>query len=117
MNSIEINQKRIKPAVVESIEAGSIGEELGFEVGDQLISINGVKPRDLIDYKFLIAEESLQLEILDTKGKTHKIDIEKDQDDELGLAFTEALFYGLKKCNNRCPFCFIDQQPSGKRTS
>jgi len=117
MDTIKINQRTIKPAVVESIEAGSIGEEIGFEVGDQLISINGVKPRDLIDYKFLIAEEKLQLNILDEKGKTHKIEIEKDQDDELGLAFTEALFDGLKQCNNQCPFCFIDQQPSGKRKS
>jgi len=115
MGKIKIN--KIKPAVIESIEAGSIGEEIGFEVGDQLISINGVKPRDLIDYKFLIAEENLQLKILDDKGKTHEIEIEKDHDDELGLAFTEALFDGLKQCNNQCPFCFIDQQPSGKRKS
>ena len=117
MGKIKINQHHIKPAVVSSIEAGSIGEEIGFEVGDQLISINGVKPRDLIDYKFLIAEENLELKILDEKGETHKIDIEKDNDDELGLAFTEALFDGLKQCNNQCPFCFIDQQPSGKRKS
>ncbi len=117
MGSIKITQNKINPAVVSSIEAGSIGEEIGFEVGDQLISINGVKPRDLIDYKFLIAEENLLLKILDEKGKTHKIEIEKDQDDELGLAFTEALFDGLKQCNNHCPFCFIDQQPSGKRKS
>ena len=117
MDTVKMNENKIKPAVVESIEVGSIGEELGFEVGDQLISINGVKPRDLIDYKLLIAEESLELKILDEKGKTHKIEIEKDQDDELGLAFTEALFDGLKQCNNQCPFCFIDQQPSGKRKS
>jgi len=117
MGTIELNQDKIKPAVVASIEAGSIGEEIGFEVGDQLISINGVKPRDLIDYKFLIAEETLKLKILDEEGKTHKIEIEKDQDAELGLAFTEALFDGLKQCNNQCPFCFIDQQPSGKRKS
>ncbi|WP_269609380.1 TIGR03279 family radical SAM protein [Prochlorococcus marinus] len=117
MNTLKIAKKNIKPAVVASIEKGSIGEELGFEVGDQLISINGVKPRDLIDYKFLIAEENVQLTILDEKGKTHTIDIEKDYDDELGLAFTEALFDGLKQCNNQCPFCFIDQQPSGKRKS
>jgi len=117
MGRIEKNQNKIKPAVVESIEAGSIGEEIGFEVGDQLISINGIKPRDLIDYKFLIADENLQLKILDEKGQTHKIEIEKDHDDELGLAFTEALFDGLKQCNNQCPFCFIDQQPSGKRKS
>jgi len=117
MGTIKLNQNKIKPAVVASIEAGSIGEEIGFEVGDQLISINGVKPRDLIDYKFLIAEENLQLKVLDEEGQIHKIEIEKDHDDELGLAFTEALFDGLKQCNNQCPFCFIDQQPSGKRKS
>ena len=117
MSTLKITQNKIKPAVVASIEQGSIGEELGFEVGDRLISINGVKPRDLIDYKFLIAEEDIQLLILDEKGKKHTIDIEKDYDDELGLAFTEALFDGLKQCNNQCPFCFIDQQPPGKRKS
>ena len=117
MSTVEINTNKIKPAVVASIEEGSIGEELGFEVGDQLISINGVQPRDLIDYKFLIAEENIELIILDEKGETHTIEIEKDYDDELGLAFTEALFDGLKQCNNQCPFCFIDQQPSGKRKS
>ncbi len=97
MSTVKINKNKIKPAVVEFIEAGSIGEEIGFEVGDKLISINGVQPRDLIDYKFLIAEESLQLKILDKKGKIHKIEIEKDHDDELGIAFTEALFDGLKQ--------------------
>ena len=117
MSTLKITQNKIKPAVVASIEEGSIGEELGFEVGDKLISINGVKPRDLIDYKFLMAEENIQLIILDEKDKQHTIDIEKDYDDELGLAFTEALFDGLKQCNNQCPFCFIDQQPPGKRKS
>ncbi|WP_413389612.1 TIGR03279 family radical SAM protein [Prochlorococcus marinus] len=117
MSTVKISKDKVKPAVVASIEEGSIGEELGFEIGDQLISINGVKPRDLIDYKFLIAEENIQLKVLDEKGKTHKINIEKEYDDELGIAFTEALFDGLKQCNNKCPFCFIDQQPSGKRKS
>ena len=39
------------PAVVDSVEPGSIGEDLGFEPGDQLLSINGIRPRDLIDYR------------------------------------------------------------------
>jgi len=117
MSTVKINKNKIKPAVVASVEQGSIGEELGFEIGDQLISINGVKPRDLIDYKFLIAEENIQLKVLDEKGKIHRINIEKEYDEELGIAFTEALFDGLKQCNNKCPFCFIDQQPLGKRKS
>ena len=107
----------INPAVIESVEHGSIGEELGLEAGDKLVSINGVKPRDIIDYKFLIVEEELIVEIQDLGGKTHLIDFEKEPDEGLGIVFTEALFDGLLQCNNQCPFCFIDQQPSGHRQS
>ena len=106
-----------EPAVVASVETGSIGEELGFEPGDQLLSINGVRPRDLIDYRYLIVEEELTLEVRDSAGELHCVELEKDADDGLGLAFTEALFDGLRQCTNRCPFCFIDQQPPGHRDS
>ena len=100
-----------------SVESGSIGEELGFEPGDQLLSINGVRPRDLIDYRYLIVEEELTLEVRDSAGELHCVELEKDADDGLGLGFTEALFDGLRQCTNRCPFCFIDQQPPGHRDS
>jgi NifB/MoaA-like Fe-S oxidoreductase len=104
------------PAVVASVEPGSIGEDLGFEPGDQLLSINGVRPRDLIDYRYLIVEEELHLEIRDAAGALHQVDLEKDEDEGLGLAFTEALFDGLRQCSNACAFCFIDQQPPGHRS-
>ena len=107
----------VRPAVITRVLPDSIGEEIGFEAGDAIVSINGTKPRDLIDYQFLCAEEFLDLEVLDTKGKTHQVAIEKDYDDDLGLEFTTALFDGLLQCNNHCPFCFIDQQPPGKRES
>ncbi|MEC9029559.1 MAG: DUF512 domain-containing protein, partial [Cyanobacteriota bacterium] len=106
-----------RPAVVASVEQGSIGEQLGFEPGDQLLSVNGVRPRDLIDYRYLIVEEELHLEVRDATGAFHQVDLEKDSDDGLGLAFTEALFDGLRQCNNHCPFCFIDQPPFGRRNS
>ena len=106
-----------QPAVVATVEPGSIGEELGFEPGDQLLSINGVRPRDLIDFRYLCVEEELSLEVRDTNGELHRVELEKDADDGLGLGFTEALFDGLRQCNNNCPFCFIDQQPPGHRDS
>jgi putative radical SAM enzyme (TIGR03279 family) len=106
-----------QPAVVAAVEAGSIGEELGFQPGDRLLSINGVRPRDLIDLQMLCSAEDLVLEVEDPDGSRHVLELEKDADDGLGLAFTEALFDGLRQCNNRCPFCFIDQQPPGRRGS
>ncbi|MEM9219334.1 MAG: TIGR03279 family radical SAM protein [Cyanobacteria bacterium P01_F01_bin.150] len=110
-----MSESTSQPALVTQVIDNSIAAELGFEPGDRLVSINGVVPRDLIDYQFLCADEYLELEVLDSTGQSHHVELEKDYDDDLGLEFETALFDGLIQCNNRCPFCFIDQQPPGKR--
>ena len=97
-----------KPAVVDTVEPGSIGEELGFQPGDKLLSINGVRPRDLIDLQWLVGVEELRLEVEDPDGTLHEVELEKEADEGLGLGFSEALFDGLRQCNNHCAFCFID---------
>ncbi|MBW4468748.1 MAG: TIGR03279 family radical SAM protein [Pegethrix bostrychoides GSE-TBD4-15B] len=107
----------IRPALITQVSPDSIAAEIGFEPGDRLVAINGEPPRDLIDYQFLCADEFLELEVLDAQGKSHSVEIEKDYDEDLGLEFESALFDGLIQCTNRCPFCFIDQQPPGKRQS
>ncbi|HEY9647439.1 MAG TPA: TIGR03279 family radical SAM protein [Chroococcidiopsis sp.] len=110
-----MSESTVRPALITAVSPDSIAAEIGFEAGDRLVSINGQAPRDLIDYRFLCADEVLELEVLDATGKTHQVEIEKDYDDDLGLEFESALFDGLIQCNNHCPFCFIDQQPPGKR--
>lgn len=110
-----MSEASVRPALITAVLPQSIAAEVGFEAGDQLVSINGQRPRDLIDYRFLCADEVLELEVLDAAGKTHCVEIEKDYNDDLGLEFDTALFDGLMQCNNRCPFCFIDQQPAGMR--
>ena len=106
-----------QPALVTSVEPDSIGDELGVQPGDRLLSINGVRPRDLIDFQVLSGDELLTLEVQDPDGTVHVVELEKDADEGLGLGFSEALFDGLRQCNNHCPFCFIDQQPPGHRRS
>ncbi|HEY9640633.1 MAG TPA: TIGR03279 family radical SAM protein, partial [Coleofasciculaceae cyanobacterium] len=105
----------IRPALITRVLPESIASEIGFEAGDRLVRINGQAPRDLIDYQFLCADEVLELEVLDASGQSHQVEIEKDYDEDLGLEFESALFDNLIQCNNRCPFCFIDQQPPGMR--
>ncbi|OUL32978.1 Fe-S oxidoreductase [Nostoc sp. T09] len=107
----------IRPARISKVLPDSIAAEIGFEAGDAIVAINGTSPRDLIDYQYLCADEVLELEVLDAVGKTHHLEIEKDYDEDLGLEFETALFDALIQCNNHCPFCFIDQQPPGKRSS
>ncbi|HRD41907.1 MAG TPA: TIGR03279 family radical SAM protein [Prochlorococcaceae cyanobacterium AMR_MDS_5431] len=109
------NRLILQPAVVDSVYPESIGQELGLQSGDRLLSINGKCARDLIDVRILTGNENLTLVIESTDNCLHLIEVEKDPDEGLGIGFTEALFDGLKQCNNKCPFCFIDQQPSGYR--
>ena len=40
-------------AKISSIQKGSIAEELEIQAGSELLSINGVKLRDYIDYQYL----------------------------------------------------------------
>lgn len=112
-----MSEAAIRPAQITAVLPDSIAAEIGFEAGDRLVAINGQRPRDLIDYRFLCADEVLELDVLDAKGNSHHIEIEKDYGEDLGLEFETALFDALIQCNNRCPFCFIDQQPPGKRQS
>jgi putative radical SAM enzyme (TIGR03279 family) len=107
----------VQPAKISRVLPDSIAEEIGLEAGDAIVSINQAQPRDLIDYHFLCSDEYLELEVVDGEGELHQIVIEKDFDDGLGLEFETALFDSLIQCNNHCPFCFIDQQPPGKRQS
>jgi putative radical SAM enzyme (TIGR03279 family) len=112
-----MSERSIQPATIINVIPNSIAAEIGFTKGDRLVAIDGQKPRDLIDYQYLCAGEWLELEVLDGQGLTHIVEIEKEYDEDIGLEFENALFDGLIQCNNKCPFCFIDQQPPGKRAS
>ncbi len=103
------------PAIVSSVEKGSIAEELEIEAGDILLSIDGVELSDLIDYRFYINSEELTLEIQKKNGEIEEIELEKDYDDDLGIIFESAVFDKIHPCLNKCIFCFVDQQPKGLR--
>lgn len=103
------------PAIVSSVETGSIAEELEIEAGDELLSIDGQKMLDMIDYGFYCKSELLTLEIKKANGEIEEIELEKDYDENLGIVFESAVFDKIKPCLNRCIFCFVDQQPKGLR--
>lgn len=105
-------------SIITSISPGSIAEEVGIEKNDALISINGKKVNDIIDYKFLSDDEELVIEIEKAdSGEIWEIEIEKDYGEELGIEFGGGLIDKAKRCSNKCIFCFIDQLPKGMRES
>lgn len=102
-------------AVIERVEAGSIAAEAGLAPGDEIIAINGVPLSDLIDYRYLCADERLEIEVRKADGEEWLVEIDKDYDEELGISFTSETFDGLRRCQNHCVFCFLDQMPVGMR--
>jgi putative radical SAM enzyme (TIGR03279 family) len=101
--------------VIKEIIPGSIAEEVQIEVGDILLKINDTEIIDIIDYRFLSADEELLLEIQKKNGEVWEIEIEKDYGEELGIEFDGGLLDKAKSCSNKCIFCFIDQLPKGMR--
>jgi len=105
-------KKRIR---ICSVQAGSPAMDAGIEAGDVLLSINGEKPQDIFDYRFLTTESTLLIEIEKKNGEIWEIELEKDEYEDLGLEFEDPLISGAKRCNNKCIFCFIDQLPKNMR--
>jgi putative radical SAM enzyme (TIGR03279 family) len=101
---------------VSQVEKGSLADRLGIQPEDRLVSVNGHVLRDIIDYHFYAAEERLEIEI-ERAGDQLALVVDRDYGEELGLEFTEDVFDGIRRCSNRCEFCFVDQMPPGLRPS
>lgn len=107
-----------KKHLIISVAKDSIAEEMGIEPGDTLLSVNGQEIEDVFDYRFLIRDEEITVVI--KKGDKYKneeweLEIEKDEDEDLGIDFESGLMDEYRSCRNKCIFCFIDQMPKGMR--
>lgn len=103
-------RRRTEGATLTEIEAGSIAEELGLQAGDRVLEINDKPVRDAIQLKMADASEKITLTVLQN-GQQQFFDIEKDTFEPLGLGVDSELFDGVTRCQNKCPFCFVDQLP------
>ncbi|WP_432400746.1 DUF512 domain-containing protein [Wukongibacter sp. M2B1] len=111
-----MNEKNHKN-VISKIESDSIAEELGIEIGDILLSINGKEIIDILDYLFLISDDYLEVEIEKEDGEIWVLEIDKEYDEDLGIEFNNPILDKARYCKNKCIFCFIDQLPKKMRKS
>ncbi len=101
-------------AVIKSVLKNSIADEIGLEKGDCILKINDTKIQDVLDYRFLTADDFYVLDVLKKDGNPEIIEIESGYED-LGVEFENSLMDSAKSCQNKCVFCFIDQLPKGMR--
>ena len=80
-----------------------------------MISVNDETIEDIFDYRFLIQDTYLEVLIQKADGEEWVLEIDKDDNEDLGMEFENGLMDEYKSCRNKCIFCFIDQMPKGMR--
>ena len=100
---------------IATVAPGSIAEELELAPGDVILAINDQEIEDIFDYHYLVEDEYLVMLVEKPNGEQWELEIEKDEDEDLGITFENGLMDDYKSCSNKCIFCFIDQMPPGMR--
>jgi putative radical SAM enzyme (TIGR03279 family) len=97
---------------VSAVQAESIAEEMGLAAGTELISVNGRELEDFLDWEFLTAEEQFLLHVRQPDVTEVEFDIERPLGEPLGVSLEPVR---IRRCANRCDFCFVDGLPDGLR--
>ena len=100
--------------LVQAVEEGSIAQEVGIEPGDRLLGINDRPIDDVLDYRYVanLFEREMLLKVTKPSGELWEIDIEKDEEEDLGI---ELEGIQTRICKNNCIFCFVHQLPRGRQ--
>ncbi|MGH9122977.1 MAG: DUF512 domain-containing protein, partial [Acidimicrobiales bacterium] len=103
------------PRVV-SVLPGSPGALAGVAPGDEIATVDGRVPRDIIEYQLMADSEEVTLE-LRRGGLEQPVTLRRQGGESLGVEVDAALFDQVRTCDNHCAFCFIHQLPKGLRRS
>ena len=103
------------PRVV-TVAPASPAEHAGLVAGDEIASVNGEIPRDLLEWRSLVDEAHLSLDVR-RGGLESRLVVDKRPGEPLGVDVHSALFDRVRTCDNHCEFCFIYQLPPGLRRS
>src|SRR6267154_6577900 len=97
---------------VSRVEQKSIAEELGIQPGTELLMVNGRPLADFLDWEFLTADEELVIEARQPDGEEVIYELERLDGEPLGISLQPP---SVRRCANRCEFCFIEGLPPGLR--
>ncbi len=95
---------------VREVVPESPADRAGLQPGDLIRTINGHTIRDLVDYRFYVAEEELTVGF-ERRLNQHEVYIAKTYDENLGVLFGEEPAPFIRQCANKCVFCFIKGLP------
>jgi putative radical SAM enzyme (TIGR03279 family) len=97
---------------VSRVEPGSIADQLGIVPGTQLRAVNGRELADFIDWEFLSADEELVIDATQPDGRVVVFALQRPEAEPFGIELEPPT---VRRCANRCEFCFIEGLPKGLR--
>lgn len=109
--------KKKNKHIIKNVKENSIAQEMELCPGDEILTVNGEEIEDIFDYQFLTEDSSLEIVVRKADGEEWELEIEKDEDEDLGIEFENGLMDDYRSCHNKCIFCFIDQMPPGMRST
>lgn len=111
-------RERTLGAWVAAVDEGSPAWEAGIEPGMRVETVNGVAPRDLIDWRWEADGAYCELEVFDPRdGTTSSCELFREPGQDWGIDFTDVLFDGIRTCVNACQFCFMAMLPREARAT
>ena len=99
---------------VKRVVEGSIAQEIGMATGTELVSVNGREIADFLDWEYLSADDELVIEARQPDGEPVIYEIERPEGEPMGIELEPPT---IRRCANRCEFCFIEGLPKGLRKS
>ena len=96
---------------VARILPDSIAEELGIVPGTELRTVNGRQLDDFLDWEFLTADDELVIEARLPDGEEVVFEIERPEGEAMGLELEPPT---VRRCANRCEFCFVEGLPKAR---
>ena len=111
-------RKKLPPrAEIAFVAPESPADDAGFEPGCFITTVDGEPVRDLIDWRWLSAEDEITVGYIDLDGEAGEVDLFRDEGEDWGFEFDGVVFDGVKQCRNACIFCFMRQLPDDMRAS
>lgn len=105
-------------AWVAAVDEGSPAWEAGIEPGMRIVSVGGVEPRDIIDWRWEADGGTCDLVVFDPRdGTSTPCELWREPGQDWGIEFTDVLFDGIRTCVNACQFCFMAMLPPEARST
>jgi len=101
---------------ISAVEPSSAASRAGLLPGDRIVSVNGVSPRDILEWHRLVESDVVDLQVARGRESLDLV-VERLPGEPFGASVSSAVFDRIHTCDNHCEFCFIYQLPKGMRQS